>query len=81
MALYMLPENVKNKIKVKWEAYDFGQYQNDINALIKFMYSKQPTEDELIEHYKKFTVLDKYRGDDSVKIITDIYPELLKYFK
>lgn len=80
MALYMLPENVKHKIKTKWEAYDFGQYQNDINALVKFMYSKQPSEEELVEHYRKFTVLDKYRGDDSVKIITDIYPELVKYF-
>lgn len=81
MAMYMLPKFAKDKLAEKWSKYDFKQYKQNTDALLKFMYSKQPSDDEIVENYKKFTVLDKYRNEDTVKLMDEICPELKEYFK
>jgi MoaA/NifB/PqqE/SkfB family radical SAM enzyme len=80
MSIYMLPVEEKDKIKQKWMLYDWGKQQNDINALIELMYSKQPTDDELINEYKKFKVLDVYRNESTIDVVKQLYPSLVKYF-
>ena len=49
--------------------------------MIKFMYSKQYTDDELKDIYTRFTILDKYRNEKTIDVVGDFYPELKPYFK
>lgn len=80
MCMYMLPKETKDNIKDKWMNYDWGRHQSDIEGMISFMYSKQPSDNELREVYKRFTILDKYRKESTFDVVKDFYPELDKYF-
>ena len=81
MAIYMLPKIEKDRIKAKWDLFNWEEQQNDINALIEFMYSKQPSDDELKRNYMKFMVLDGYRDESTLNIVGKNYPSLFEYFK
>lgn len=80
MSIYMLPKEEKDRIKSHWETFDFKEQTNDIKALIEFMYSKQPSEDELRKEYTKFTILDGYRNESTIDIVKTNYPTLVNYF-
>ena len=80
MAMYMLPKHAKDILNKKWKNYNFGKYTQNTDALLNFMYSKQPSDSEIIENYKKFTVLDKYRDEDTKMLMDEICPELKEYF-
>lgn len=81
MALYMLPVEVKDKIKQKWLLYSgWGTHKSDIDGMIAFMYSKQPADDEIKEVFKRFTILDKYRTESTFDVVSSFYPELESYF-
>jgi len=81
MNLTTLPDVVKNKIEAKWKNYNWLEYQDDINGLIKHMYSVRYTDEQLIAQYKKFTTLDKYRDESTIELIQENFPEMIKYFK
>lgn len=79
MCLYSLPKEIKDKIKNKWENHNWGKYQKDIDGMLNYMYSSQPTDIELKNLYQKFIILDKYRKESTFDIIEKNYPELKKY--
>lgn len=82
MSLYMLPSETKNRIKEKWLSYkNWGRFQKDIEGMISFMYSQQPSDDEIKKEYGRFILLDNYRKEDTFNVVKDFYPELEKYFK
>lgn len=80
MNLTTLPNSVKNKIKHKWENYDWKEYGNDAKALINHMYSKEYTDDELKKQYSKFSILDKYRDESTIDLVKNQFPELVELF-
>jgi len=81
MCMYMLPKDVKDNIKKKWLSYEgWGRHQTDIEGMLSFMYSKQPSDTELKEVYRRFTILDKYRKESTFDVVKEFYPELEKYF-
>jgi hypothetical protein len=79
MAMYMLPKQAKDYLVEKWGDYDFGIHQSETDALIKFMYSQQPSDDEIRKNYKKFTILDKYRSESTIDLMDEICPLLKDY--
>ena len=82
MTLYMLPAETKDKIKEKWLSYDgWGYHKSDVDGMIAFMYSKQPTDDEIKQVFKRFTILDKYRTESTFDVVSSFYSELKPYFK
>jgi hypothetical protein len=76
----MLPKEEKDRIKSHWETFDFKEQTNDIKALVEFMYSKQPSDEELKREYTKFTILDGYRSESTIDIVKANYPTLVNYF-
>ena len=79
MAMYMLPKQAKDYLVKKWGDYDFGIHQSETDALVKFMYSQQPSDDEIRKNYKKFTILDKYRSESTIDLMDEICPILKDY--
>lgn len=80
MSLTTIPKEVKDKIKDKWSKYDWGQYTTDIQALINHMYSVEYDREDLKKQYKKFTVLDKYRKQNTAELASKIFPEIKELF-
>ena len=81
MCLYMLPKETKDRIKDKWLLYkNWGKFQKDVEGMITFMYSIQPTDEEIKNSYKKYTLLDSYRKESTFNVVKGFYPELEKYF-
>ena len=80
MTMYMLPRKAKDILAEKWSKYNFKEYQKNTDALIKFMYSKQPSDEQIRDNYKRFTILDKYREESTVDLMDEICPELKEYF-
>ena len=77
----MLPKETKDRIKDKWLLYkNWGKFQKDVEGMITFMYSIQPTDEEIKNSYKKYTLLDSYRKESTFNVVKGFYPELEKYF-
>lgn len=82
MSLVMLPLSVKEKIKEKWINADFGKYKSDVDSIITFMFSEQPSDNEIKEEYKKFAIHDTFRKESIFDIIpTELIDDLSVYFK
>ncbi len=80
MTLYMMPSEIKQMIIKKWQNYDWLDYENEINGLINFMNSKQPTDNDIKESYSKFLIHDKYRNENLLDIIPIEYKEIIQNF-
>lgn len=63
MSLWMIPESVKDIIRSKWEIYDWKEYKSDIDGLTNFMYSNNPTNEQMKDNYKKFHLHDLHRNE------------------
>lgn len=81
MCLYMIPKISKDRIKKKWLSYDWGKFQKDIDGMISYMYSKQPSKSEIKKVYKRYTILDKYRTESTFDVVKDNFPELEEFFE
>ena len=77
MSIVMIPDKIKDMIKDKWNSYDWGEYQDDVNGIINFMYSEQPSDEEIQNEYKNFIKHDKFRNEN----ILDIIPNEFEYLK
>jgi hypothetical protein len=81
MSITTIPESEKKRIEKKWRQHDWGKYQNDIDSIISFMWSKTYTNDEIVRLYKNFIFFDAVRNESTFDIIKDDYPNMEKYFK
>lgn len=78
MSIVNIPNEAKQLIKEKWLSYDWGIYKSDIDGIINFMFSEQPSNDEISNTYKEFLRYDAVRNEN----VLDIIPErLLKIVK
>lgn len=81
MAIWCIPANLKKRIEQKWRAYDWGKYKNDIEGIITYMNSKQPTDEELRKHYKVFAKHDVLRNENLLDILpADILEDIKSYY-
>jgi sulfatase maturation enzyme AslB (radical SAM superfamily) len=81
MSITTIPESEKKRIEEKWRQYDWGKYQNDIDSILSFMWSKNYTDDEIMRLYKNFIFFDAVRNESTFDVIKDDYPNMGKYFK
>jgi hypothetical protein len=44
------------------------------------MYSKDYTDEEIKKYYKKYTVLDKYREENTPLFLNKYFPGIIQYF-
>jgi len=80
MAIWCIPAGLKQRIQAKWRAYDWGKYKDDIEGIITYMNSRQPTDDELRKHYTIFATHDKLRDENLLAILpADIVEEIIPY--
>lgn len=80
MSIVMLPASAKEKIQNKWSEVDWGKYKNEIDGIINFMNSEQPSDEELRVEYKKFAVHDKFRNEDIRTVIPrELLPDITKF--
>ena len=80
MAIWCIPARLKQRIQAKWQAYDWGKYKDDIEGIITYMNSRQPTNDELHKHYTVFATHDKLRGENLLDILpAEIVEEIVPY--
>ena len=80
MNLQCLPKVYKDQIKNKWDAHEWGKYKGDIDSLVQFMYGKDYTDLEIKKQYKKYTILDKYREENTALYLDEYFPGIIKYF-
>lgn len=80
MAIWNIPSFYKQKIKNKLLSHDFEKNESNINSIIDFMYSKQPSDDEIKNNFIKFKIIDKYRSEDTLNLIKNIDHELYNFF-
>jgi len=77
MAIWCIPADLKNRIENKWRTYNWGKYATDIEGIITYMKSKQPTDSELRKHYQVFATHDKLRNEHLLSILpTDIVDDI-----
>jgi len=69
MSLVMLPRSAKDKIIHKWKNYDWKEYASNIEGIINFMTSEQPSNDEIKLEYKKFVLHDEHRNENIFNVI------------
>jgi len=75
MSLIMIPKSAKDKIAEKWQRYNWQEYKSNIDGIINFMYSVQPSDDEISKEYKKFVIHDQHRNENILEVIP---PEILE---
>lgn len=81
MAIWCIPSNLKKRIEEKWRAYDWGKYKSDIEGIITFMYSKQPTNEEIRSYYKVFQKHDILRNENLLNVVPeDILEDIKPYY-
>lgn len=80
MSITMIPQEIKKMIVEKWQSYDWNKYSGDIDAIIKFMLSETPSDEEICTEYKKFLINDKIRNENILDIIPPEFSALEKYF-
>lgn len=69
MSIVSIPLRVKEQIAARWGTHNWGEYENDIAGIIKFMFSEQPTDDELRRLYTTFSKNDAIRNENIRNII------------
>lgn len=81
MAIYMIPASLKKRIEDKWRAHDWGTYTNDIEGIITFMNSKQPTDAEITNAFKTFKTHDTARNENLLTVVPlEIIEEIKPYY-
>ena len=80
MSIVMLPKEAKDIISSKWASYDWKQYRADVDGIQNFMYSEQPSDEEICREYKMFTYHDKFRNESILDTIPSELKILEKYF-
>ena len=81
MSLVMLPLSAKQKIKDKWDNTDFGKHKSNIEGIVNFMFSEQPSDKEILNEYKRFLVHDKFRKESIFDIIPlELKDDLYRFF-
>lgn len=81
MSIVSIPESAKRIIDHRWRAHNWGIYQKDMEGILNFMWSEQPTDDEIRRRYQEFLRYDAVRGENVLDIIPlELLPEVKKYF-
>ena len=82
MAIYMIPAGLKKRIEDKWRAHHWGKYQHDIEGIITYMNSQQPTDAEIAHAYNTFKTHDTARNENLLDILpTEIVEEIRPYYE
>lgn len=80
MAIYMIPATLKKRIEDKWREYDWGKYTHDIEGIITFMNSKQPSDEEIRQAYNMFKIHDTPRNENLLDVVPkEIVDEIKPY--
>lgn len=81
MSIYMIPASLKVRITEKWNSYDWGDYTQDVNAILKFMNSQQPTDSEIKTAYEQFKKTDALRNENLLDVLPkEILDEIRPYY-
>lgn len=80
MALYMIPDNIKELIIKKWQNYNWSNYENDISGLINFMNSKSLSDKILRENYSKFKINDEFRQENLLDILPAEFKNIINVY-
>lgn len=81
MSIIMMPIEAKDLIEEKWKRFDWGIYKQDVQGIINFMRSEQPSDNEIRLEYKKFLAHDSIRNESIKNIIPVELKILEKYFE
>lgn len=81
MSLCNIPIELKKEIESKLKSYDWGNSSKDIDSIINFMYSQEYNSKAFTNQLKRFTVLDKYRNDNSLELFSKYFPTIKNYIK
>lgn len=81
MSIVMMPTNAKDLVEEKWNRFNWGIYKQDIQGIINFMHSEQPSDEEIAFEYKKFLVHDSVRNENIKNIIPAELQIPEKYFE
>lgn len=80
MSIVMLPKSAKDIIAEKWNNFNWDSYKNDVDGIINFMYSEQPSDIEIKETYKEFLRYDAVRNENILNLVPKEF-ELKDYFE
>ena len=81
MAIWCIPASLKKRIEDKWRAYDWGIHKNDIEGIITFMNSHQPSDEDLSKYYATFKKHDEVRNENLLDILPkDIVSEIAPFY-
>lgn len=82
MAIWCIPASLKQRIEAKWRTYEWGVHKNDIEGIITFMNSHQPTDDDLRKHYRMFKRHDEVRHESLLATLpAEIVEEIRPYYE
>lgn len=82
MSIVSIPTEAKDVIESRWRSYDWGPYAKDLQGILNFMRSEQPTDDEIRVGYQEFARYDRVRGENVLDVIPEqILPYVRKYFE
>lgn len=81
MAIWCIPAGLKARIEDKWRSHNWGKYKNDIEGIITYMNSRQPTDEQLRKYYTTFATHDKLRNENLLDILPNsIVEEIRPYY-
>ena len=76
MSIKNAPEDLKLFISQEWGNYDWGDYEEEIDAIENFMFSEITDPYEFKRHYGQYSLVDTIRNEK----IWDVMPEEYKPF-
>lgn len=80
MSIVMIPRDVKDMIADKWKNYDWKEYRTDIDGILNFMYSEQPSDSEIRKTYEEFIRYDKVRNENVITVIPEEIKDYVNKF-
>jgi hypothetical protein len=80
MSINNAPEELKMLISHEWGSYDWGEYENDINAIEDFMFSTVTSPEEFKRNYGQFGTVDIKRNENLWNVMPEKYKPLLEKY-
>lgn len=78
MALWACPDELKQAIIAKWDAYQWKpEYKTDIEGIKKYMLSQSITGERFIRELENIHRVDELRGEN----LLDSFPDIAEYIK
>jgi hypothetical protein len=74
MALWVLPNHVKQVLKSEWETYAWkDEYLESVHGALNYMMSKSASQDEWNKHLGTLTEVDGWRGENIRQSLSELF--------